>query len=115
MHNSFILYSDQFHYGGTVASIQLPVSERAWMVARGGGGTAGYGFGEVGLRILAKGQGDRGSLFITPVLGGAALHGEKDGRCDVYDDQTQTSSEQPCVETVTLGGPMVGAIVELRL
>ncbi len=115
VHNSFILHKSQFEYGGTVASLQLPVSGKAWLVGRGGAGTAGFSFGELGLRVLVKGQGDRGSIFVTPVLGGAALWGEKDGTCQVYDWEEDQETEVPCVESVNIGGPMVGVTTEWRL
>ncbi|MCA9610960.1 MAG: hypothetical protein KC619_35445 [Myxococcales bacterium] len=40
-----------------------------WLVARGGGGATGYGYGEVGGRVLVVGNGWRPSLFLTFAAG----------------------------------------------
>ena len=98
VYNAFILYRDEFHYGGTTASAQFPVRDGVWFLLRGGGGVAtGYGYGEIGLRVRAFGAGDRGTLFLTPTIGGGGLSGERD--CDAYEG---------CVESVSYGGPLVG-------
>lgn len=117
--NTFLLYEDTFHYGGTLGQLQLPVSRRSWLLVRGGGGTAGYGFGEVGLRWLARGNGDRGSLFLTVTAGGAALAGQKDDTCREYvydpDDGSGSYQDVDCTKDVSYGGPMVGFGAEWRL
>lgn len=53
---------------------QLPleavgVARDWWLVARGGGGAAGYGYGEAGTRALVVGNGWRPSLFLTFAVG----------------------------------------------
>lgn len=54
--------------------MQWPLSVGRWLVIRGsGGGPASYGWGEIGIRILTRGQRGRGSLFVTPAIGGAGL------------------------------------------
>jgi hypothetical protein len=105
--NGFLLVRDQFDYGGTVGQIQVPLVERWWLLFRGGGGSAGYAYGELGLRILTHGNGERRSLFLTASVGGASVWGEKDTPC--YSDSTQT-----CTESISYGGPMAGFGVEWR-
>jgi len=112
--NNFLLYDDEFNYGGTVAEVQVPVSARSWLLARGGGGQAGYAYGEVGLRWLARGNGDRGSLFLTVAAGGGALSGEQDRTGSYLDGQGQEVTYE-YTETVSYGGPMVGFGAEWRL
>ncbi len=108
VHNNFLFFHGEFHYGGTVGQFQLPITGRAWMIVRSGGGRAGYIFGELGLRVLATGNGDRGSFFITPTIGAATLFDEKERDCG---DPPYPST---CVESVSYGGPMMGVGVEWR-
>lgn len=118
VHNTFLVYESQFNYGGTTAALQIPVAERAWLLARGGGGVAGYAYGELGLRVLVRGNGGSGSIFITPSVGGAGLFGEKDSTCTYYTYDPETGSGSPyevdCAEEVSYGGPMVGFGMEFR-
>lgn len=112
--NSFLLYDDKFNYGGTRATVQVPVSERLWFIAAGGGGSSGYAFGEIGLRVLVAGNGDHGTVLLTPTLGGAALFGETEESCQVWNSSTQTNEPGTCVTDIDYGGPMVGIAVEYR-
>lgn len=118
VHNTFLVFDDQFNYGGTTAALQIPVADRSWLLARGGGGVAGYAYGELGLRVLVRGNGGSGSIFITPSLGGAGLFGEKETTCTGYnyDPNTggSTTYEYTCVEEISYGGPMVGFGMEFR-
>ena len=72
---------------------------------------------EVGLRVLTLGNGDHGSLFLTPSLGGAYLFGEVEEDCgSIPDPQTGESVviKDGCVNDIEYGGPMVGLGVEWR-
>ena len=60
---------------GMVAQTQIPVSRGYWLLLGGGGGNVGYGYGELGLRVLLKGNGRAGSAFLTTTAGGAAGNG----------------------------------------
>ena len=115
--NTFLLYDDIFHYGGTVVRVQWPISRRSWGFMRGGGGQAGYGFGEIGLRWLARGNGDRGSVFLTVTAGGAGLAGQVDDTCTerYWDSGQYESQEVPCTRSISYGGPLVGFGAEWRL
>ncbi|MBI5526815.1 MAG: hypothetical protein HY897_10825 [Deltaproteobacteria bacterium] len=112
--NFFVLYKGEFQYGGTIGSIQTPIGDRSWLLLRGGGGVAGYAFGEIGLRVLVRGNGGPGALFLTPSLGGAALMGEKEGKCTIYDYNGQKTSTVACAQELSYGGPMVGFGMEWR-
>jgi len=103
--NNFVLFKDKFLYGGTNATIQIPTTAASWMLLRGGGGLAGYWYGEVALRVLFSGNGERDSLFMTVSLGAAGLFGEK----EVVDgDYTYQDS-------IGYGGPAAGFGLEWRL
>ena len=117
LRNTFLLYDETFHYGGTVGQLQWPVSRESWLLLRGGGGSAGSFYGEVGLRWLARGNGDKDSLFLTVTAGGAGLSGQKDSTCTQYDWSTDppVPSEVQCTEPIGYGGPMVGFGAEWRL
>jgi hypothetical protein len=112
-YNTFIFYRDQFNYGGTTGQLQFPINDRTWILMRGGGGVAGYAFGEVGLRVLLQGNGDRGSLYLTPTLGGGGVFGETDcNGDDTYEQYVDQDGE--CFEEVSYAGPLVGLGVEWR-
>ncbi|MBN1944361.1 MAG: hypothetical protein JW797_01740 [Bradymonadales bacterium] len=116
--NHFVLHEEEFKYGGTRGTIQVPLptgDTRTWLIARGGGGTAGYAFGEIGLRVMLRGNGDRGSLFVTPTIGGAYLQGQKEVDCQIWDYETNTTVPGTCTEKIDYGGPMVGFGMEWRL
>ncbi len=118
LRNNFILYEDAFYYGGTVGEFQWPLSMRSWLLVRGGGGAAGYGFGEVGMRWLARGNGDSGSMFLTVTAGAGGLRGRKDSRCKVpkwENGEYVGEVERDCTESVSYGGPLVGFGMEWRL
>ncbi len=105
--NTFLFDGDAFIYGGTRASAQIPVADDLWLIIAGGAGAAGYAFGELGLRVLVHGNGDHGTLFLTPTLGGAGLMGETEETCS-------WDTERVCVQSISYAGPMVGIIVEYR-
>ena len=112
--NSFILHDDEFKYGGTRVSVQVPVDERLWFVMTGGGGLAGYAFGEIGLRVLVTGNGDRGTVFLTPTLGAAGLFGETEVSCTVWNPTLGQEEAGTCTQDIDYSGPMVGIIMEYR-
>lgn len=68
-----------------------------WLVARGGGGEAGYGMAELGVRFLAHGGGWKRSVFVTALAGAAAL----------FDDRNFRASWQRT-------GPLLGVELEAR-
>lgn len=113
--NTFLLYKSAFHYGGTIASLMTPVGERSWLFGRGGAGSTGFSFGELGLRLLVAGNGHRDSLFVSASIGGANVSGEKNSTCYVYNEMGQPQQPYSCYQSVSYGGPLVGVGVELRL
>ncbi len=117
--NTFLLYDSTFFYGGTTGQLQWPVTESSWLLLRGGGGRAGYGYGEVGLRWLARGNGDRDSVFLTVTAGGGALSGHVDSTCRYYTGSDAQGApvyeDQSCQKSISYGGPMVGFGAEWRL
>ncbi len=72
--NHLLVASGRFEYGGTDATIQIPLSRSWWLTIRGGGSVAPYGFTEVGMRIATQGNGRSGSLFVTPTIGWAGMN-----------------------------------------
>jgi hypothetical protein len=104
-----VLFHSSFEFAGFVGSMQIPVGESSWVVMRGGGGIAGYGYGEMGVRALLKGNGDKGSLFFTGTLGGVGVFKTWDTVCN------QPGFSVPCTQSVTYAGPMAGAGAEWRL
>jgi hypothetical protein len=109
LRTSLLGLSTGFELGGFDGQIMAPVPsiiEDAWLVARGSFQTTGYGYGELGLRMLLAGTGHKGSFFVTPVIGGAAISQT------VY--ERDFSGDGFFRTTRVLGGPMVGVSLEWR-
>jgi hypothetical protein len=98
-----VLFHSEFRFGGMVASGQIPVTRGYWLLLNGGGGNIGYGYGELGLRVLLTDNGLAGSKFLTVTAGGAAVF--RSATCDSFN---------PCDQAVTYGGPMAGVGYEMR-
>lgn len=61
-------------YAASEVLMQFPISDGNFVVLRGGGGGAiGHGYGYLGLRRRIHGDGGRGSIFLTPAIGGAGI------------------------------------------
>jgi hypothetical protein len=126
--NNFILFEDEFSFGGITIDAAVPLrifSDPAWIRARGGGGVPGYIFAELGIRILAVGNGGAGSLFLTPTVGGGVLTGERWQTCQGYpgrpvepfNNRIEPGDELKdgiCRVEYDYGGPLVGFGVEYR-
>lgn len=107
---NFVVRNSEFDFGGMSGSLQVPLSQLladTWFIMRGGGGVPGHIFGEVGLRTLILGNGNKGSFFITPTLGAANITAQEYGDCEL-------SEAEKCRQSVDYGGPMVGATLEWR-
>jgi len=107
---NFVVRDDEFEFGGLSGAFQIPLStflDDTWLIFRGGGGLPGHAFGEVGLRTLILGNGNKGSLFITPTIGGANIKTQEYGDCPY-------AGPEKCLISTDYGGPMVGATVEWR-
>lgn len=119
--NNFFLYDGAFRYGGTAGSAQVPagsIGRSSWIVARGGAGYAGHAFGEVGLKVLARGNGDHGSLFFVPTVGLAQLRGAREVDCfsgpEFPGEDPVPAQDQTCYAQVSQAGPMIGFQIEWR-
>lgn len=116
--NTFVLYDDEFHYGGTIGQVVIPVVERSAVFARGGGGQAGFAFGEVGLRTLLTGNGLHDSIFVNASLGGGGLFGELEARArrclPTLSPDHYLAANGQCYETVDYAGPLIGLGIEWR-
>lgn len=100
---SVALFHSEFQFGGMVASGQIPVTRGYWLLLNGGGGNVGYGFGELGLRVLLTGNGLAGSKYLTVTAGGAGVF--KSGDCPPFEF---------CGQGISYGGPMAGVGGEWR-
>jgi hypothetical protein len=104
--STIVLFHSEFDFSGLTITSQIPVARGYWVLLGGGGGSVGYAYGELGLRVLLKGRGDRGSVFFSATAGGAAVF--KETGCSTSEDFVF------CDGTQTLGGPMAGVGVEHR-
>ena len=108
LRSDIVLFHSLFEFAGLVGAAQLPVGSGTWLVAEGGGGDAGFGYGELGVRALFRGNGGPGSLFFSVVVGGVTVFEERQALCGGPDFVFQ------CDERVSYGGPMLGVGVEWR-
>lgn len=104
---SVVLFHSEFAFGDMVAALQIPIDRGYWLLFGGGGGSVGYGYGELGLRVLLSGNGLAGSKFLTVSAGGAG----------VFRLSSETCGDEfvfQCQERVSFGGPMAGIGGEWR-
>ncbi|MHB8872895.1 MAG: hypothetical protein ACYC8T_04345 [Myxococcaceae bacterium] len=71
--NHLAVLGHGFNFAGLEGGVQIPLSTVWWLIVRGGGSVAPLGWGEVGMRIAARGNGGAGTLLITPTLGVAGF------------------------------------------
>lgn len=103
------LFHSRFTFSGMVARGQIPMGQRWWFVLAGGGGSAGYGYGDLGVRALLRGNGDKGSFFFTGTVGGVGVFENLNAQCG--DGET---FEFGCDDEVVYAGPTIGAGGEWR-
>lgn len=77
-----------------------------WLVARIDLGLTGQSSFEVGLRMLLRGNGGDGSIFLTPLIGALLL--------SYADCPDTTNNTSVTCDKKTTGGPMIGASMEWR-
>lgn len=104
-----VVFRSEILFGYFQLTGQLPVADDMWVVARGGGGRLGYGFGEVVVRRLLWGNGGAGSAFWELGWGGMTMFDETCPRTD-YPDVDSAS----CRDT-SLSGPMMVGGMHWRL
>ena len=98
-----VLFHSEFDFSGLRASGQIPLGRSGWLILAGGSGSAGLGFGELGLRALLQGNGDRDSLFVTVIVGGPEAFVNES--CENFFCETE----------IDYAGPTIGAGLEWRL
>jgi hypothetical protein len=99
-----VLFHSEFEFSSLRMQAQIPFSGTTWLIAGGGGGTAGVGYGELGLRTLLSGNGDRDSFFLTATVGGAT----------VFEEESCFDSLSCDGTNIDYSGPMVGIGGEWR-
>jgi len=78
------------------------------LVVRGGGGPVGFAYGDLGVRVLAHGDGGKGTVALTGFAGGAAI------MVDLCSSNSLPPFTSAC-NSSTLGGPSLGGGVEWKL
>jgi hypothetical protein len=107
---NFVIRNKEWDFGGLELDVQFPMGEflpDTWLAFRGGGGLPGHTFAEVGLRTMVQGNGNKGSVFVTPTIGYGSITTQE------YDDCEFRAGFQ-CLEQSRYSGPMVGVTVEWR-
>ncbi len=98
---------DTWTFEGITLNVQRDMSflgDNNWLVGRLSHGLTGQTSLEVGLRMLLRGNGGNGSIFLTPLVG-AVLVGY--ANCD-------ENASTTCTDKNLTGGPMIGASMEWR-
>jgi hypothetical protein len=109
LRNDVVLFHSVFDFAGFVGAAMIPVGQRAWLLFEGGGGSAGYAYGEIGLRSLLRGNGQQGSVFLSVTLGGQGVFEYRTRMCVGTDFAFQCEDDQ------VYAGPMIGIGAEYRL
>jgi hypothetical protein len=102
---SVVLFHSEFAFGDMTAALQIPIGRGYWLLFGGGGGNVGYGYGELGLRVLLSGNGLAGSKFLNVSAGGAGVF-----RSPICEDAFFECQQSQ----VAFGGPMAGIGGEWR-
>lgn len=106
-----VIFRSEVLFGYLQLEGQLPVADATWLVVRGGGGSIGYGFGEVVVRNLLWGTGQAGSTFMELGLGGAGMFQHS---CPETPPVVGVDDIPRCTNT-DVGGPMFTAGLQWRL
>ncbi len=102
VYNTFIRFAGAFRYSGTNVALFAPVTSRTTVLAGGGGGLAGFGYGELGVRSWVRGNGDEGSLALGTSAGWGFLFGNIPADEDAPEDSLRQRDR-----SVELTGPIV--------
>jgi hypothetical protein len=105
--SSAIAANKRFDLGYFVGSFQIPLTQKLMLIPRGGGGNVGFGYGDLGLRVLVHGDGGKGTVALTGFAGVdlIALH-----LCSSNTDPPFTTS---CSDA-SLAGPSLGGGAEWK-
>jgi hypothetical protein len=106
-----VIFRSEVLFGYLQLEGQFAVADTTWLLVRGGGGSIGYGFGEVVVRNLLWGSGGAGSTFMELGLGGAGMFQET---CPPTPPVVGIDSVPACTNT-EVGGPMFTAGMHWRL
>jgi hypothetical protein len=108
LESSAIAAGGQFNLGYFLSSLQIPITRIVMLVVRGGGGPVGFAYGDLGVRVLAHGDGGKGTVALTGFAGGAAI------MVDLCSSNSLPPFTSAC-NSSTLGGPSLGGGVEWKL
>jgi hypothetical protein len=104
LRSNVVLFHRELAFGGMVGVLRIPIARGGyWLTLGGGGGSIGYGYGELGVRALLAGNGLAGSRFLTVSGGIGAVY--RSGVCD---------EGFVCTDSTTYAGPMLGLTHEWR-
>lgn len=104
-----VIFRQQTEFSSLEVQGQVSVARDSWLIFRGGGGSEGYGYGEVAVRNLLEGHGGSGSFFLEVSIGGAALF-ERSCSSEVI-----IAPGQEVCRDANVGGPIAGLGAEWRL
>jgi hypothetical protein len=108
LESSTIAVNQKFDLGYFVSSFQIPVAAKVMIVVRGGGGNVGFAYGDLGVRVVVRGDGGKGTLALTGFAGGALI---QLNLCSSNPDPPFAST----CNSANLGGPSLGGGVEWKL
>jgi hypothetical protein len=60
--------NNQFQFGSFVMSVQVPLTPKVMLIARGGGGNVGDLFGDLGARVIVQGDGGPDTIALTTAI-----------------------------------------------
>jgi hypothetical protein len=108
LESSTIAVNQKFDLGYFVSTFQIPMATKTMLVFRGGGGHVGFAYGDVGVRVVVRGDGGKGTVALTAFAGGALI---QLNLCSSNPDPPFTTT----CNSANLGGPSLGGGVEWKL
>jgi hypothetical protein len=111
--STVVVDNDKFALGSLDGFVQIPMSQRWWLLAGGGGGPVGYAYGDLGVRYLIRGDLGPGSLLLTGTMGGAGVF--KTTRTLTTYTVSGGYSYYSIAKSADYAGPSLGISLEWRL
>jgi hypothetical protein len=105
----------EFAWNGFDAELGVPVSDRVALMFHGAYSQAGWGYGDVGIKTLAMGNGGPGSLFIpVSIGGGVVLDHRRSGTYLACNPATNKLESVQDYSDQAYGGPIISIGADYR-
>lgn len=103
--------NNRFAVGSFAATVQVPVTPNIMLMLRGGAGAVGVFYGDLGARVIVRGDGGPDTIALTGFFGAAGIDFRT---CYPTEPNGAFISGTICANDTSVGGPSLGGGVEWR-